>query len=113
MANKGQAIKPVFNIPAFLEQKEELNILELTDEEKVLGTGANTAFWTALKSHVNNQLLELDKMGEAAISTGAPLEEIGRNAVVISQIKGVINKIFHVVDDAKEALETQALETNE
>lgn len=101
----GQALRPeVFNIPAFIKkQKRESDYEELTEDEETLAAGADQAFWLALKKHIENEIEQLDKIALAAIETGMPLEEIGRNTVVISQVKGVISKIFHVVDDAKEA----------
>lgn len=103
--NKGQALRPeVFNLPSF--QKEEKTDEEiLTDDEKILGTGANNSFWKILRRHIDNCITELDQVNEQAISSGASLEEIGRNTVVVNLTKGVLRRIFAKVEDSKEALE--------
>lgn len=110
MDKKGEALKPVFNIPSFIQEEKELDVTSLTDDEHTLGTGANSAFWIALKLHINNQLRELEKINEAAIASGMSYEEIGKNTTTITLAKGIINKIFNIVEDAKEALEKNALE---
>ena len=99
------AIKPVFNIPSFIKDKPKTDIEVLTEEEKILATGAGNAFWKTLRKHIESEMLLLDQISEQAIESGAPLEEIGRNTIVISQVKGVLNRIFNVVEDAKEAQE--------
>lgn len=101
-----QALKPVFNIPDFIKKEREKDITEISDEEEILGQGADMAFWLTLKKHIENQIQELDKINEEAIASGMSLEEIGRNTIVISQVKGVLNRIFNIVDDSKEALES-------
>jgi hypothetical protein len=52
----------------------------------------------------------LEKINEAAVAGGMSYEEIGRNTIVITQTKGIIQKIFNIVEDAKEALDKQAEE---
>jgi len=102
MADKG-ALKPeIFNIPHFIEQKKT-DIEVLTQDEKILAAGADNAFWRTLKKYFDESLAQLDSINDAAIAEGLPMEEIGRNAIVISQVKGVLNKISNVVQDAKEA----------
>lgn len=105
MANKDKgALKPeIFNIARFMEDKPKEDIEVITQDEKVLAQGANTAFWSSLKKHFADSLKQLDLINEEAMAQGLPMEEIGRNAIVISQVKGVLNKIMNVVEDAKEA----------
>ena len=106
MGQKGQAIRPeVTNISSFIKKEREQDVEELTEEEKTLANGARHAFWLTLKKHIEKQVAELDKISEVAIESGMTLEDIGRNTIVISQVKGVINKIFNVVEDAFEARE--------
>jgi len=107
MGKKGEALRPAFGIPNFIQEKKELDVTQLTDEEKILGTGASSEFWKALKSHINNSLTELDKINESAIASGMSYEEIGKNTTTVLLAKGIINKIFNIVDDAKEALEAK------
>lgn len=106
MDNKDQALRPEFiNIPSFINKKREQDVVELTEEEKVLAQGAEQSFWAILKKHLNNEMIQLEKINEVAIEHGMPFEEIGRNTIVISQVKGVLTRIFNVVEDAKEASE--------
>lgn len=104
MADKG-ALKPeIFNIPSFIKQ-EKTDEEVLTVEEKILATGADTAFWKTLRKHFDSSIEQLEQINEAAIASGMPLDEIGRNALVISQVKGVLRRIINAVEDAKEALD--------
>jgi len=108
MVKKAQAIRPASykSISEFIKPKErEEDEAELTDDEKVLGQGANTKFWKVLSKHINNNIKDLDAIAEAAIAQGMPLEEIGRNTIVISQVKGVLENIFNIVEDSRESLD--------
>lgn len=108
-----EAIKPeTFNIQGFIQDKKA-DKKGVSAEEQVLATGANNPFWRALQKHVDNQLEQLDAIQDAAIASGMATEEIGRNAIVISQTKGVIKKIFNVVTDAVEAVEEAHEDGNE
>jgi len=102
-----KAIKPdkfFSNLPAFIKEKEAEG-KGLTDEEKILGSGANTSFWQTLKSFIEEVTENLDEVNEMAISQGSGYEEIGKNTIVISLAKGIIKRIIDRVGDAKEALE--------
>lgn len=103
--NKGQAIRPeIFNLKAF-QRDERTDEEVLTDEEKTLAHGSRTAFWRILKRHIDNVTEELDSMTMESVASGASLEEIGRNTVVVNLTKGVLRRIFEKVEDAKEAEE--------
>jgi len=107
MAKTSKAVKPdrfFSNLPAFLGEKE-VKKGELADEEKILGTGANTAFWKTLKDFIEEVSRNLDEVNEVAISQGANYEEVGKNTIVISLAKGIIKKIIDRVEDAREACE--------
>ena len=99
--DKGALRPEIFNIPNFINQEKKDD--EITVEEKILAAGAEQLFWKTLKKHFDNAILQLDQINEQAISNGMPLEEIGRNTLVISQVKGVLRKIINVVEDSKEA----------
>jgi hypothetical protein len=109
--NDNGALKPaIFNIPAFAQEKKS-DIEEMTQDEKVLAAGADQAFWRTLKRYFEDVINQLDQVNEAAMAQGLPLEEIGRNAIVISQVKGVLKRVVDVVQDAKDAqLEKEALD---
>ena len=102
------ALKPeIFNISKFMDDKPKEDIEVLTQDEKVLAQGANTAFWSTLKKHFEGSIKQLDEINDSAMANGMSMEEIGRNAIVISQVKGVLNKVINVVEDAKEAQDGQ------
>lgn len=100
------ALKPeILNFSRFMNEKPKEDIEVITQDEKVLAAGANTAFWSTLKKHFDESIKQLDQINEEAMAQGLPMEEIGRNAIVISQVKGVLNKIINVVKDAQESME--------
>ena len=97
------ALRPeIFNIKGFIDQKPKDD--EFSVEEKILATGAEQIFWKTLKVYFDSSIEQLEQINEEAISQGMSLEEIGRNALVISQVKGVLRKIENVVSDAEEAV---------
>jgi len=102
MVNKGALRPEIFNIKGFIHQERKDD--EATVEEKILAAGADQMFWKTLKTYFDNSIQQLEQINEAAIAGGMSLEEIGRNALVISQVKGVLRKIMNVVQDAKEAV---------
>ena len=97
------ALRPeIFNIKGFINQERKDD--EATVEEKVLATGAEQIFWKTLKTYFDNSIQQLEQINEQAIANGMALDEIGRNALVISQVKGVLRKIVNCVEDAREAV---------
>ena len=98
------AIRPEFSIQGFIKDKEA-DKQGVSVEEQILATGSNKPFWLALKKHIEKSIEQLEQINEEAMAAGMPLEEIGRNTLVISQTKGVIRKIFNVVEDAKASVE--------
>lgn len=86
-------------MPVFKGEKE-INV-EPSDEEKILATGAKTAFWKVLKDFIEDVTENLDEMNDTAISQGADYEEVGKNTIVISLSKGIIKRIIDKVQDAK------------
>lgn len=101
--NKG-ALRPgsFTSIPSFIQEKGDN---ELTVEEKILASGADQTFWKTLRKHFDSSVEQLEQINESAMASGMSVEEIGRNAIVISQVKGVLRKIVNTVEDAKEALD--------
>lgn len=102
MVNKGALRPEIFNIKGFISQDKKDD--EFSVEEKILAAGAEQIFWKTLKKYFDNSIQQLESINEGAIAQGMPLEEIGRNALVISQVKGVLRKIINVVSDAEEAV---------
>ncbi len=98
------ALKPeAFNLSSYIKQDNFDQEVDPTEEEIILATGADKAFWITLKKHIESAVNQLENLNEEAMSGGMPLEEIGRNAIVMSQVKGIIRKIVNLVEDAREA----------
>lgn len=104
---KTEAVRPnsFFTLPSFM-RNSEVQKKGLTDDEMILGAGAETAFWKTLKKRIDIVTEELDEVNNVAIASGVTLEEIGRNTVVINLTKGVLRKIFNIVNDARDAVAT-------
>lgn len=102
-----QAIKPdkiFFNLPDIVKDKEAKR-RGVTDEERALAALAKSDGWGVLKEYIDLVVEGLDKKNDIAIASGTKLEEIGRNAVIISLAKGVIKQIVDKVLDSEEACE--------
>jgi hypothetical protein len=96
------ALRPTFTtIREFIE--EEKDLVSLTDEEKILASGADNKFWLTLSKYFDSSIQVLEQINDNAIADAKSLDEIGKNALVISQVRGVLKKIQNVVSDAKEA----------
>lgn len=100
------AIKPNFfsNLPS-LKQDEEAKKKGATDEERLYYGMYNTAGWKQFRELAERLMQELDNSNDSAIASGAAIEEIGKNAVVISLTKGVIKRLLNKVEDSREACE--------
>ena len=103
MAN---ALKPNFfsQFPS-IKQDEEAKAKGATDEERLFYGMSNTAGWQLFKDLAKRLMDELDFSNDQAIAQGLPVEEIGKNAVVISLSKGIIKRLLNKVEDSKEACE--------
>lgn len=104
---KGQALKPDFflkNIPSLLRD-QEAEKKGATDEERDLYAMSQTRGWQIFNEFSSRVVSELDSVNKLAISQGASLEEIGRNAIVINLSQDVISKLLNKVADAIEACE--------
>jgi hypothetical protein len=98
-----QALRPTVSFKDFLLSKKE--VIDETAEEQILANGAANTFWAILKDRFIDAMHQLDQVNETAIASGAEPKQIGENAIVISQVKGVLKQIINVVEDAKEAHE--------
>ena len=101
----GQAIRPdkfFASIPSLADSTEGATVAEITEEEKILASLAESSGWRVLSEFIKRVTNDLDNVNVVAISQGASFEEVGRNAVVIGLAKGVIEKIVNRVLDAKE-----------
>jgi len=88
-------------IEQFVREKEPK--IAPKDEEIVMAKFAKSGAWKVLKDYINDLLINLETFNEVAISKGSPVEEIGKNAIVISLAKGIVYKVLNKVEDAEEA----------
>lgn len=108
MDDRKQAIRPgMFSLRKYAKEERELDEETLTDDEKVLANGAEQKFWLVLKKHLESEIDQIDRIAEAAIESGASTEEIGQNTIVVTQVKGLVRRLFNIVDDASEALKNE------
>lgn len=77
-----------------------------TENEKQLFALSQTKGWAILKEHVETLYRELNDVNKGAIASGASLEEIGRNAIVVNITQEIIEKILNKVSDSAEACNT-------
>ena len=95
------AVRPdYFNVPS-LQRNEKAE--KATPEELALHEMAQMRGWQILKDTAEQASRELGEVNKQAIAQGLPLEEIGRNTVVIALAQGVIERLLNKVADATEA----------
>ena len=98
------AIRPSFINP-MTTNEVEIERKGATDEERALYAMSKTGGWRFFKEIASQSLAELDELNRIAISNGAGYQELGRNTVVISSVKDIINHLINKVEDAKESCE--------
>lgn len=101
---KDEAVRPKFINPLIpTEEEVEEQADGPTSEELKLFSLSKNGGWKHFRGVVTEELARLDQINVEAISGGASMEEIGRNTLVITMVKDVINHLFNRVDDAVEA----------
>jgi hypothetical protein len=100
------AIKPSFNIKAFVAE-EKIKNRPLTEEEKELYSLTSHNGWIQFSRYVDQVLKELDETTDTTIASGVPFEEIGRNVVVINLAKDIIKRVMNHVNDARDCVQEQ------
>lgn len=100
-----QAIRPNFINPIVTTVDKEAEKKGASDEERALFAMSKGGGWKVFKEYASQALKELDELNRVAISNGAGYEELGRNTVVISSVKDIINHLINKVEDAKESCE--------
>lgn len=95
----------VFSTLNSIKRVEEAVKKGASDEEIHLSNLTEQKGWQILTEVKDRLVDELDKVNEQAIQTGASYEEIGKNTLVISLAKGIINRLWNKAADAKEACE--------
>ena len=79
-----------------------------TDEELALHAMSQTAGWGVFKDIASHVTAELNNINKVAISQGLPLDEIGRNAIVVNLAQEVVERLINKVLDASESCEKHA-----
>jgi len=101
------AIKPDFfhNVPAMKAVEDKKG--EVTGEETALYAMSKSAGWKIFEGFMTDASAQLDNINKEAIAGGQPLEEIGRNAIVVNLAQEAIKRLLDKVSDAVEAVESE------
>lgn len=105
MRSKKTALHPDFmaNFPIL---KPEESKDGPTDREQAYYAMSQTLGYKFLQADCEDLLDQMDVMNDNAVQTGMAYEELGRNTVVVSLVKGIIRKLMDKINDSKEACET-------
>lgn len=100
------AVKPDFysQFPSLTQDLKE-GKKESTPEELALYAMSQGKGWKVFKGIVDEVSKDLNNLNKDAVASGASLEEIGRNTVIVTLVQGVIERVMNRVDDAIEACE--------
>ena len=98
------AIKPSMftHVPALSKAQDAKGV---TDEEKALYAMSVTSGWKVFEGIARDVKEQLNNINREAIASGAPMEEIGKNALVVNLAQDAITKLLNRVEDAVEACE--------
>jgi len=99
-----KAVRPDFYSSFPTLQREDTK-KEATDDEQMLYGMSKTNGWKLFSEYAETLVKELDQLNDSAVANGATYEELGKNTIVISLTKGIINKLLNKVSDSKEACE--------
>lgn len=101
------AVKPdFFTNFSSLKRDEELSKKGITDEERSYYSMSLTKGWKLFIRDIENLENDLEQLNDAGVANGMPYEELGRNAVVTSLVKGILKRMVAKIQDAKEACES-------
>lgn len=101
------ALKPsIFDIRSF-RREEEADKKGVTDEEKFYFAMATSKGWQQFSSFTKEVVEELEDFNSTAIEKGMSYEDIGKNTIVISLAKGIIQRLLNRVNDSKDAVEAE------
>lgn len=99
------AIRPDFYFKGLptLQNDREAEKKGATEEERQVYAMAQTSGWNVVQNFIERLSKDLDMVNKNAIENGAPLDEIGRNTVVISLTQDILQKVLDKVSDSIEA----------
>ena len=101
------AIKPNYFVSIPTLDVERTAGAEPTDEERALYAMSVSSGWHFFKETLEATNRELNNINKEAIAQGLPLEEIGRNAIVITLVQGIIERLLNKVGDAVDVCENK------
>jgi hypothetical protein len=99
-----KALRPDFHIREEATREDETSEA-VTPDEQALYAMSQTPGWKVFKNEMNKAILDLNMINKSAIAQGLPLDEIGRNTVVVNLVQDVIEKLQNRITDATEACE--------
>lgn len=100
------AIRPDFyfkQMPSLQEADNQAQKNGASEEERMIFAMSQMAGWKIMEDFINQMIKDLDNINKEAIANGAELEDIGRNAIVVSLTQDILNKLQLKVSDAVEA----------
>ena len=92
------------NMPS-LKRDEDAQKKGASPEERHYYAMTRMRGWKQFDEFAKNLLEDLDNINAIAMSQGMGFEDMGRNAVVVIQTKGIIKKLLDRVNDAVEVCE--------
>lgn len=101
-----QAIRPDFfinKLTSIQENDLEADKRGATEEEKAIYAMTQTKGWLLMKETFDSLYKELNQVNKSAIESGATLEEIGRNTIVVSLVQDILDKLLNKASDAVDA----------
>lgn len=106
MPSKKTAIRPdLFLNLDTLKKEREAEAKGATEEETALYSMSKTLGWKHFNRIAEDLVKELENMNDQAVMSGMTYEELGRNTVVLSLVRGIIRRLLTKVSDAREVCE--------
>lgn len=100
------AVKPDFYAAIeSLKRNEAAKKKGTSTEEQAYYAMSLSDGWKQFSTLKDELLRELEQINDTAVAQGASYEELGKNTIVISLVKGVVKRLFDRVGDATEACE--------
>ena len=101
-----QALRPDFffkQMPSMRDADAEAEKKGASEEERQLYAMTQMQGWKIYQEYAEALYKDLSEVNKNAIATGASLEEIGRNTVVVSLVQDILDKLNNRASDAVEA----------
>lgn len=105
------ALRPDFyfkTVPSLQKEETSVEVVGITDNERALFAMSKTAGWKVFCEYLETLSRELGDTSKTIISSGASMEEIGRNTLVITLTQDIIDRAVNKVADAVEVCSNEA-----